>query len=307
MRKYIFTIIMIMLVIFSFSGSVFATSPRAITTISVYSLDYPYVGEKVDRDVTLHFMAYSTVNKVVWYKDNVKVEGDTFPTEGKYICRVYITPNDGYYIPYNVAITANVKRDDKDTALGDDKDGFFCELTYYVEKKPSGFPEKIRFLDMIKPAYNQKLSYEMTSEFPQYYNYTKMEWYKDGELLPEGFRAINGEYICRVYIELYNGFELRSGLFAAIGGELSKEIIRDQKGTYFEVKYFVGPVKDEKEISRIDLEFEPKPYFGQSVNNISIKPLYKSNYYKIGDVEWYYNDFRMLDPYFYEGKRCSIT
>ena len=307
MKRYIFTIMMCLLFVFSFSGNVFATSLTPLSVIGIYSLDYPYVGEKIDRDVTLHFMSYSTVNSVVWYKDNVKVVGDVFPTEGTYICRIYITPNEGYYIPNNVAIAANVKREDKDTALGQDQNGYFCELKYYVEKRPDSLPKKIRFLDMTRPSHNNKLDYELTAEFPEYYNYSKIEWYKDGELLPEGVRTTDGEYICRVYLEFYNGFELTSGLIGAIGGDVSDVIIRDRTGTYFDVKYVVGTGKDEKEISRIDFLVEPTLYYGQSLNSVSIKPLEKSNYYKISSIEWFHNDYRMLDQYFYDGKyTCRV-
>ena len=307
MKKYFFTIVTILLFVFSFSGSIFATSLRAITLIGINNLNYPYVGEAIDRDVTVDLLSRSTVDSVVWYKDNVKVTGDTFATEGTYECRVYITPDEGWYIPTNVVVSANVARQNEDTAFGQDKNGYFCQLTYHVVKKPDGFPKKIRFTDMVKPTVNNKLPYNMISEFPEYYNYTKIEWYRDGKLLPDSIKASNGEYVCRVYIELYNGFELTSGIVAVINASNSEQIIRDYNGTYFEVKYWVGDNRDEKEITRMDFIFNSLPSYGKNVNSISLNKVRTSKYYEIGTIEWYHNDYRMLDQYFYEGTyKCRV-
>ncbi len=307
MKKYIFTIMMILLFVFSVSGSVFATSLRAISSIRIEDLDYPYLGEKIDRKVTLDFFSRSTVDSVVWYKDNLKVTEDTFTVEGTYVCRVYVIPNEGWYIPNNVFVSANVARQEKDANFGQDLNGYFCQLTYKVTKRPDNFPKKILFNEMPMLSVNTKLPYKMTSEHPEYYNYSKIEWYKDGKLLANDVKATEGEYTCRVYIELYNGFELTSGIAASINLEDSEKIIQDYKGMYFDVKFFVGDNVDPKKIILMYLKFNSLPSYGKDVNSISISKLVESNYYQISTIEWYRNDYRMLDQYFYDGTyRCRI-
>lgn len=307
MKKYIFTIMMILLFVFSVSGSAFAASLKPVRVVYFENLEYPYLGEKIDREATVK-RGECTIDKIVWYFENVKTHEDTFLYEGTYTCRIYITPFEGYGIPSNINIGGNVDNEDKDTALGSDQDGYFCELKYYVTNRMPDYPEKIYFKELTSPSIGKVLDYEMISNAPEFYNYSKIEWYSNGELLHPAHRAQdNTVYTCKVYIELYNGFELNSGIVATIGRDRSSKITRDLTGTYFEIDYTVGKKRDEKEISKINVVVSNAPFYGQAKKQVSIAPLKQSNYYKLSDVEWFHDDYRMIDEYFYDGKyRCRI-
>ena len=88
---------------------------------------------------------------------------------------------------------------------------------------------------------------------------------------------------------------------------MSEKIIQDYKGIYFDVKFLVGDNVDPKKIILMYLKFNSLPGYGKDVNSISVSKLVESNYYQISTIEWYRNDYRMLDQYFYDGTyRCRI-
>lgn len=301
MKKFFLSIIVILSMLFIFSTTVFAAN-KPIRLIEIADLEFPYLYEKTDTTAKIA-RGECTVKSIEWYKDNVKMYTDEFEVEGNYVCRVYLTPKTGYIISPDAGVISNANK----FAMGQNANGFFCDLTYSVKEELTKYPKYISFSDFTVPANKKYLDTEITSNNPEFYNYTRVDWYKDGKLIEGKTRATAGEYICRVYIELYNGFEISSRNVASLGIKKAEKITKDVYGIYFEIPYTVGEVQDEHELFSLSIEILEKPSYGQSIKNVNVRKADKSPYYQIGDVEWYRDGYRMLDDYFFDGAyKCRI-
>lgn len=293
MKKFIFSAFLSIMFICTWCSMAFATR---INMIEITDLDYPYLNKAVDRDVTIK-RGYSSVKDVIWYKDGVKFYGDTFTEKGNYSCRVYLIPDEGFEHQNSAVITANTE----DVSTGEDLMGYFCELKYYVDEEKEKYPSEISFVDFERPKLGEYISSKMTSEAPKYYNYTKVEWYYNNELLQGNSKAKVGEYTCRIYLEFFNGFEINSKVVGVLDGKKADKITRDHTGIYFDVVFTVGEKQDTKAVSFIYVSLSEEPYYGQALEKISVNKSARSNLYEIGDIVWYRDNFRMLDKYFYDG------
>lgn len=301
MKKKFLLMIISLLFVFMISTNVFATD-QTVRMIEIDELDFPYLYDKVDKTAKVT-RGGCTVKSVEWYKDGTKLYEDEFLVEGVYVCRIYLTPKTGFAITPGAIVISNAN----EFVMGQDSNGFFCDLTYEVKEEQTKYPRYISFSEFTKPANKKYLDREILSNEPEFYDYVKIEWYKDGTLLEGRVKATTGEYVCRVYLELYNGFELSSKNVAAIGGKKAPRITKDITGTYFEVSFIVGEGQDECEVTSLYLDIKEKPSYGQSVKNVNVRKYDKSQYYEIGDVEWYRDGYRMLDEYFFDGSyKCRI-
>lgn len=301
MKKIFLSIILILSMFFAFSTNVFAAD-KPIRMLEIDGIDFPYLYEKTDMTANVK-RGECTVKNVEWYKDGVKMYTDEFSIEGIYVCRVYLTPKTGYIISPDAAVISNANK----FAMGQNSNGFFCDLTYNVKEDLAKYPKFISFSNFTNPSNNKYLDTEITSNNPEYYDCIKVDWYKNGKLIEGRTKATTGEYVCRVYIELYNGFEISSKNVASLGIKKAEKITKDVYGTYFEIPFVVGEVQDEKELVYLNVEIVEKPTYGQSLKNVNVRKADKSQYYQIGDVEWYKDGYRMLDEYFFEGSyKCRI-
>ena len=301
MKKYFFLIMMVFSLILSMN--VYAAG-TPITSIEITELDSPKLGQVADTTVKIRGVK-CTPTKVVWYKDNMKLSNNLFSEVGKYTCRVYLYENYGYSIvPNATTIIANTE----EAFLGADHEGYFAELIYDVKEEKDNYPKSIYFFNLQRPLNGKKFDYEITSKYPEYYDVTKVEWYDNNKnLLSESFYIKEGVYYCRVYINLYNGFEIKSGMNAQLSTESAERIVKDYNGIYFEVKYVVGNVSDPKCVTEVNIKIDGAPFYGQTLKNVNVLKQYSSNYYEIDHVEWYCNNYRMLEEYFFEGTyRCRI-
>lgn len=299
MRKSIFFVLMSIICIFCINVGVFAAD---IFDIEIINIEYPFVGDAKDMTIGVNGNKCS-VKEVIWYKDGARFEENEFYEEGKYVCRIYLNENPGYKILPTTAVYSNA---DKST-LGLQDNLYFVELEYKVKNFSTKYPKIISFSNMSYPQVGKDLDTKITSNNPEFYDYVKIEWYKDGKLCKYPQCSEIGEYVCRVYIELYNGFEITSNVIARLSGNEAEKITKDVYGTFFEILYIVNEKEDPREVTQLRIEIKEKPSYGQSLEKVSVKKSAKSNYYEIADVEWYHNDFRMLDEYFYEGEyKCRI-
>lgn len=300
MKKKFFLIVFMFLVMFS--SNVFAD--RVVSDIEIMSLDYPKLGQTVDNTAKVRGSKFY-ITKLVWYKDGFKMTEDTFNEEGTYVCRIYFKANSGYtFEPTTLVVFANTEN----RRLVSDHEGYFVELTYNVQEEIPLPPKSIYFFNMNLPKAGNTFDYEVTSRDPDYYDVVKVEWYdSSGNLLSTGLHAKEGVYYCRVYFELYNNFEIKSNMRAQITSREAEKIVKDYNGMYIEVRYVVGSIQDPKCVTEMRITIDEVPSYGQSLKNVNVKKRYQSEYYEITNVEWYCNDFRMLDEYFYEGLyKCRI-
>ena len=301
MKKSFLLVFMSLFFVFLISTNVFATD-QTIRMIEIDELDFPYLYDKVDRTAKSARNG-CVVKSVEWYKDGMKFYEDEFLVEGEYICRVYLTPKTGFSLTPTSVVISNAN----EFVMGQDSNGFFCDLTYEVKEEESKYPRYISFLEFTKPSNKKTLDREIVSNDPDFYDCLRIEWYKDGTLLQGNVKATTGEYVCRVYLKLYNGFEISSKNVAAIGGKKAQKITKDVTGIYFEVPFVVKEGADEGEVLFLNLDIKEKPSYGRALSSVNVRKTDKSEYYKIGDVEWYRDGYRMLDEYFYEGSyKCRI-
>lgn len=299
MKKYIFSVIMSFLFIFVISNNSYAA---LIRSVEIAEIEYPYLGYSVDTTAKIK-RGSCTIKNIVWYKEGIKFFENEFKIEGNYSCRIYLNAQNGYELNTTTQVISNAD----ESLFGQDNAGYFCELKYYVTKEKELYPKNISFSGMSKPSYNKSLDNNITSDNPEFYNYTKIEWYKDGELISYRNRAKEGEYICRVYIELYNDFELNSKVVASLGSKKAEKITKDHSGIYFEIVYIVSEGEDVNQVKEIRIKIEETPAFGKALSKVKVKTMSRSNYYEVGNVVWYCNGYRMLDEYFYDGEyKCRI-
>lgn len=300
MKKYFFSIITIILLIFT--SNVFASN--VVSGIEIMSLDYPKLGEAVDTTAKVRGSKFY-ISKIVWYKDGYKMSNNVFAEEGIYICRIYFNASSGYtFDPSSLVIFANTEN----RKLVSDFEGYYIELTYNVSKEIPEPPKSIYFFNMDIPKTGGTFDYDLEPRDPDYYNDTKIEWYdSSNNLLSSSYRATSGVYFCRVYIELYNDFQITSNIKAQITSKAADKIVKDYHGTYIEVKYTIGSNQDPKCVSEMKLIVDSVPSYGQTLKNVNVKKRYASEYYEISKVEWYCNNYRMIDDYFFEGVyKCRI-
>ena len=302
MKKYIFSIIGMIIIIFSLSTNVYAT---VIPTVKIKGLDTPYVGEQIDRTASV-YQGNCKVKDIIWYQNSSRVYADTYENKGEYVCKIYFTVDAGYEIVAKTKFSVVGFEDSDDIIRGQDYNGNFIELKYNVKNRPSGIPSVIQFSGLSTPQYNQKFDYQVISENPDYYNCSKVEWYKDGNLLSKDAVASDGEYVGRVYLNLYNGLTMKPTLKVYLGTK-RMEVIQTSNSIYFETTLVAKVTEDNKELKEVEILIKEIPTYGQAVSKVNIKEKRDSKYFNITSVEWYRDGYRMLDDYFYEGVyKCRV-
>lgn len=299
MKKYSFLIIMLLLFVFFISGNIFATETlKPIGTVLISDFDFPYLNEKIDRTATVD--GECIISNIYWYKDGKKVFEDVFMEEGEYICKIYFQPNSGYTFTDSSYLLFAYAQDIIGSKHGQDYAGHFLEVIYAVKAKETEYPTSIAFNNIAQPKCNEKLDYELTIGDTNYYNYKKIEWYHNGKLLSKDELAEEGEYLCRIYLDLYNGFEYNIGIEAYMDSTRIP-IIQGVNGLYIENTYTSLKSIDDKVIKNMFLDFNKLPTYGGAVKDIFAYEAYESPYFEIDSIEWFCKGYRMLDDYFYEG------